>query len=140
MIGVIVQHVQELELFFSGISLEHLVVQRSERKSSTIPKLCYKHVMKLRTIWIENTTMWERWSFGDLAPASWEPSVEAIPRHPGILQCTLKDLVKKNLNNLTGPWKIGLPAQNTKQVTNFSATGFAHVSVGLQNLLTSTQW
>ncbi|KAH0257669.1 hypothetical protein KCU91_g16229, partial [Aureobasidium melanogenum] len=93
--GLEVKHLFELQCFFKGLRLDKVIFRNTSVDTTTISKLCATHRPTLSSVFIENADLWDLWSEGDKAPASWKEALIDISRLPALKTCSLVQLRKE---------------------------------------------
>ncbi|KAG9565672.1 hypothetical protein KCU71_g4494, partial [Aureobasidium melanogenum] len=137
--GLEIKHLFELQSFFKGTRLEKVIFRNTSLDTTTINKLCTTHRPTLSSVFIENADLWDLWSEGDKAPASWKESLIDIPSLPALKACSLIKLRKEwGLPSLV--WDTVTVQQHPIQVSEFFASGIVTVHHHLELLINTTRW
>lgn len=137
--GLEVKHLFELQSFFRGLHLDKIIFRNTSVDTTTINKLCIVHRPTLSSVVLENADLWDLWSEGDKAPASWRESLIEISSLPALKICSLKQL-KKEQGLPVWSWDNVTPRHQPVQVSQFFASGIVTVHHHLENLINTTRW
>ncbi|KAG9946015.1 hypothetical protein KCU85_g6908, partial [Aureobasidium melanogenum] len=135
--GLEVKHLFELQSFFRGLHLDKIIFRNTSVDTTTINKLCIVHRPTLSSVVLENADLWDLWSEGDKAPASWRESLIEISSLPALKICSLKQL-KKEQGLPVWSWDNVTPRHQPVQVSQFFASGIVTVHHHLENLINTT--
>ncbi|KAG9517905.1 hypothetical protein KCV07_g5955, partial [Aureobasidium melanogenum] len=137
--GLEVKHLFELQSFFKGLRLNKVIFKNTSIDTTTINKLCATHRPTLSSVSIENADLWDLWSDGDKAPASWKEALIDISSLPALKACSLTKLRKEwGLPSLA--WDTVTVQQHPVQVSEFFASGIVTVHHHLELLINTTRW
>ncbi|KAG9694641.1 hypothetical protein KCU95_g5377, partial [Aureobasidium melanogenum] len=137
--GLEVKHLFELQSFFKGLRLDKIIFRNTSVDTATISKLCATHRPTLSSVFIENADLWDLWSEGDKAPASWKEALVDISSLPALKTCSLVKL-RKERGIPSWSWDTVTVQHHPVQVSEFFASGIVTVHHHLENLINTTCW